>query len=367
MLSLLVFLFILGLLIVVHEFGHFIIAKKCGIRVEKFALGFGRALFKKTKDGTEYSICAIPLGGYVKLAGDNQEEFQGKKDEYLSKPVSNRAAVVFFGPLLNYCLAFLCFWFIFIIGYPTLTTKVGKLIDGYGAKEAGIMEQDKIIAIDNKEVKYWEDMQEKIQKKKTKDIISLTVEREGKVLNFEVKIKEKEFTDLLGSKANVGLIGIAPSDDIVSVKHGVFQSLSLAAKRTLDLTVITYKALWRMMLGKVSFKDSVTGPLGIFYITSKAAHLGFIAVLHLLAVLSLSLCIFNLLPFPVLDGGHLVLLLIEKIRGKMLSIKADRILTQTGMSFIILLALFVTVNDIIKYKDSFFKKSTCQQIEEKQK
>ncbi len=348
MVALFIFLLILGLLIIVHEFGHFIVAKRLGVRVEKFSFGFGRRLLSRKRGDTEYSISLIPLGGYVKLAGDSVEEFKNNTDEYLSKTPSQRARIIFFGPLLNYVLGFLCFWLIFFIGYPTLTTKVGGLIEGFGAKEAGLQVGDKIIAVDGKRVNFWEDLQVAIQSKKAAAKVTLLVLRDSKEYNLDVKIKEKNLDDALGQKHNVGLIGITPKDEIVKVRHGFLKSFVLGINKTLDLTIMTYKALWRMVTGKLSMRESITGPLGIFYITSKAASIGMVALLHLVAVLSVSLAIFNLLPLPVLDGGHIVLLAIEKIRGKQLGIKAEHIVTQIGFTLIVSLALFATYNDMVR-------------------
>jgi len=348
MVTLFIFLLILGLLIIVHEFGHFIVAKRLGVRVEKFSFGFGRRLLSRKRGDTEYSISLIPLGGYVKLAGDSVEEFKNNTDEYLSKTPSQRARIIFFGPLLNYVLGFLCFWLIFFVGYPTLTTKVGGLIEGFGAKEAGLQVGDKIIAVDGKGVDFWEDLQVAIQSKKAATKVTLSVLRDSKEYNLDVKIKEKNLDDALGQKHNVGLIGITPKDEIVKVRHGFLKSFVLGINKTLDLTIMTYKALWRMVTGKLSMRESITGPLGIFYITSKAASIGMVALLHLVAVLSVSLAIFNLLPLPVLDGGHIVLLAIEKIRGKQLGIKAERIVTQIGFTLIVSLALFATYNDMVR-------------------
>ena len=348
MISFIIFLFILGLVITIHEFGHFIVAKRLGVRVEKFSFGFGKRILSKKKNGTEYSISLIPLGGYVKLAGDSLEEFKNNPDEYLSKKPSQRAQIIFCGPLLNYILGFLCFWLIFFVGYPTLTTKVGGLIDGFGAKDAGIQVGDKIIAVDGKKVDFWEDLQMAIQAKKAATRVLLSVLRDNKEYAIEVKIKEKQLDDALGQKRNVGLIGITPKDEIVKVKHGFLKSFVLGINKTLDLTVMTYKALWRMITGKLSMRESITGPLGIFYITSKAANLGIVALLHLVAVLSVSLCIFNLLPLPVLDGGHIVLLAIEKIRGRQLGIRAERVITQVGFTLIVSLAIFATYNDMLR-------------------
>jgi len=344
--SLIIFLFVLGILIVVHEFGHFIIAKKIGVKVEKFSLGFGPKLLTKNKNGTEYSLSAIPLGGYVKLAGDNLEEYKGKPYEYLAQPPGKRFWIIFFGPLLNYLLGFLFLWFIFFAGYPTLTTKVGGLLDGFGAKDAGVQVGDKILAVDGENVEFWDDLQKIIQDKKEAVTVRLSILRDTREKTIDVRIREKKIGDILGEARNVGLLGITPHDEIINVRHGFFESFLLGMERTYSLTTLTYKSLWRMFTGKLSVRESVTGPLGIFFITSKAASLGVIALLHLMAVLSVSLAIFNLLPFPVLDGGHIALLAIEKIRGRYLSPKAERIINQAGVSLIIALAIFVTYNDL---------------------
>jgi len=349
MASFIIFLLILSILIVVHEFGHFVIAKKIGVKVEKFSLGFGQPLLIKKKDDTQYCINAIPLGGYVKFAGDNLEEYKGNSFEYFAKSRGERFWIIFFGPLLNYILGFLCFWFIFFAGYPTLTTKVGGLIDGLGAKDAGVKVGDKIIAVDGQKIEYWEELQKIIQSKKAATEVHLSILRNDREQTMAVSIKEKQFDDLLGQKRNVGLIGITPADEIVKVRHGFAQSFLLGINKTLDLTIMTYKAIWRMITGRLSLRESVTGPLGIFYITSQAARVGITALLHVVAVLSVSLSIFNLLPLPVLDGGHILLLAIEKIRGRYLSLKTEWIITQIGMTLILSLAIFVTYNDLLRF------------------
>lgn len=349
MISLLIFLFILGILIIVHEFGHFIIAKRMGVKIEKFSLGFGPQILSKKKNDTQYSIRAIPLGGYVKFAGDSLEEYKGNNYEYMSKSPGQRARIIFFGSLLNYLLGFLCFWFIFFVGYPTLTTKVGGLIDGLGAKDAGIKVGDRIVAIDGKKVELWMDLQNIIQNKKADTLTRLSVLRDNKEYTIDVKIEERQLEDPLGEKRNVGLLGIAPEGEIIKVRHGFIEAFLLGINKTKELTIMTYKALWRMITGKLSLRESVTGPLGIFYITSKVASVGIIALLHLIAVLSVSLAIFNLLPLPVLDGGHILLLGIEKIRGRTLSLKTERIITQIGLTLIISLAVLVTYNDLIRF------------------
>lgn len=348
MLALLIFLFILGILILVHEFGHFIIAKRVGVRVEQFSLGFGPVLLKKKYRDTEYNVSAFPLGGFVKLAGDNLEEYTGKPDEYFSQKPGRRFWIIFFGPLLNYFLAILFFWLIFFIGYPTLTTRVGGLVEGFGAQEAGIKEGDKIISIDGKKVSYWEELQRVVYSKSSEEKVSISLLREGNPLTLEVRIKEKDIPDQIGQKHRLGLLGITPFDEVMKVRHGFFESFFLSFKKAKDLTLMTYRALGFMITGKLSMRESMTGPLGIFFITSKAASLGFIAILHLMAVLSLSLAIFNLLPLPILDGGHIAFLGLERLRGKPLGIKTERLVNKFGVVFMMSIAIFVTYNDIIK-------------------
>ncbi|PIQ90112.1 MAG: RIP metalloprotease RseP [Candidatus Omnitrophica bacterium CG11_big_fil_rev_8_21_14_0_20_41_12] len=356
MIAIIIFVLILSLLIIVHEFGHFIAARKNGVRVEQFSLGFGPQILKKKKGDTEYSLSLIPLGGYVKMAGDSQAEYKGLPDEYLSKPCGRRFQIIFFGPLLNYILGFLFFWLILFIGYPSLTSKVGGLMDGYGAKDAGLQVGDSIVAVDGNKVNFWEELQRQIRERKIKSSVDLDVLRDAKVLKFKVLIKEKVVDSQLGEKRALGIIGISPFDEVVEVRHGFFESALLGARKTINLTVMTYKGLWMLASGKMSMRDSMTGPLGIFFITSNAAKLGLIAVLHLIAVLSVSLAIFNLLPLPILDGGHLFLLGLEKLRKKALGIKAEEVINNIGFTLIISLALFVTYNDIVRlYGDKISK------------
>lgn len=348
MLDLFIFLFILSILIFVHEFGHFIVAKKMGVRVEEFSLGFGRKLIKRKRGDTEYSISAIPLGGYVKMAGDNLDEYKGKPDEYFSKAPGKRFWIIFCGPLLNYLLGIIFLWAIFFIGYPTFTTRVGSLVEGFGAKEAGLKVGDKITAVDGKNVYYVDELQKIIFSKKEKSSVELTVLRENKPFNVLVRIKERELEDVTGGqKRAYGHLGVG-FDEIVEIKHGFIESSFLSVRKTFELTGETYKALFRLFTGRSSVRESMTGPLGIFLLTSKLIKLGIVAVLNFMAILSISLAIFNLLPLPVLDGGHIILLALERIRGKTLSLRVEEAINKVGMTLILSLVVFVTYNDIVR-------------------
>lgn len=347
--SILIFIIVLSILIIVHEFGHFIMAKRMGVRVEQFSLGFGPRLFGWKTGGTEYLICAIPLGGYVKLAGDNPEEFKGQPDEYLAKSIGKRAKIVFAGPLLNYVFAFLCFWLIFFFGSPGLTCRVGGLVENFGAKEAGIELGDKILAVDSQRVEIWQELQEVIQKKNESEVIELSVLRGNQEFRVPVRIKQERIDTIWGEKKSIGLIGIKPADEFINVRYGLVESFFMGAQRLFNFTWLTLKSLVWIVSGRVPFRQSVTGPLGIFYITKEAANLGIASLVQVMAIISMNLAIFNLLPLPVLDGGHLLFFLIEKIRRRRLSIRTERIITQVGFSVIILLIIFVFFNDLSKY------------------
>ncbi|MBP7056820.1 MAG: RIP metalloprotease RseP [Candidatus Omnitrophica bacterium] len=349
MLSLIAFLAVLSVLVLVHEFGHFIAAKKVGVRVEKFSFGFGPKIIGIKRGDTEYLISLIPLGGYVKMAGDDpSEELKHKPWEFLSRSVFDRFNIIFAGPALNYLLAFIVFSIIFMFGSPTMTAEVGGLIKDYPAEKGGVLVGDKIQAVDDVPVKYWEDMTAMIHKH-GKDKIKLSIDRGGKEFQLELEPVIRETKDIFGRQSRIALVGISPSQSIENVRYGFAESLWMGARKLVQLTAITYKALWSMVIGQLSVKESMTGPIGIFMITGQAAKMGFIYILHLMGILSASLAIFNLLPLPILDGGHIIFLALEKLRGKPLSLKAQEAVANVGITFLILLTVFIFYNDIMKF------------------
>lgn len=356
MLGILVSLAALSVLIMVHEYGHFLMARKSGIRVEKFSLGFGKKLFGFKKGDTEYTVCLIPLGGYVKLAGDNPEDFTGAPDEFLSKGILSRGLVIFMGPCLNYVLAFIIFWLIFVIGFPALSPRVGAVLDNFPAKAAGIQKGDLILRIDGVAVKTWEEMQKAVSEAKN-DSVELSFQRREVTVTKQVLLKKDTVADIFGKKHNLKFLGVRPAEETVFLRFGFFESFVLAGERLYTLTALTLKALFHMFTGTLSVRDSVTGPLGIVYITTKAAGIGLSAFLNVVAVLSMSLGVFNLLPLPILDGGHIFLLLIEKIKGSRLNAKVNKVINDIGISFIVLAAVLVFVNDLVKFQvfDKFLK------------
>jgi regulator of sigma E protease len=341
------FLFVLTVMVIVHELGHFIAARKTGVRVETFSIGFGKKLFRRKGKETEFAVSAIPLGGYVTMAGDTLDNYQGKPDEFFAKPASKRFAIVVCGPVMNYLLGILLFWMIFFFGYPVLTTKVGGLVEGKGAQRAGILAGDTITAVENVRVQYWDDMVGAIRSRQDQDSLKITLVRAGQEMTYEVQLVQETLPDALKQKRKVGLIGIRPDfETTVVMKHGFWQSLPLGIGKTWELTTLTYKAFWYIITRKIDARESVTGPVGIWELISRTKTLN--EILVLMAVLSISLAIFNLLPVPPLDGGHILFMIIEKLRGKPLDKKTDEIVGRIGWGLFVLLGVAVFVNDLIR-------------------
>jgi regulator of sigma E protease len=345
--SALVFILVLSVLVVVHEFGHYIVARLVGVRVEKFSIGFGPVIFGKKFGDTEYCVSLLPLGGFVKLAGESPEESKGASWEFNSKTLMQKFMVVFAGPLMNALLAFVIFTAIFLFGQPTLTTKIGKVMDGTPAHSAGIREGDKVLAVDGKSVALWTDILEIVQKSQSK--LVFTIEREGGKMDLPVVPRVQDGKDLMGRKTSVAFVGVAPSSEMIYVKNGFFEAVVLGAERVWQLTVLIFYSLGLMITGAMSFKDSVTGPIGIFFLTQQAAQMGVLYLLYFMGSLSVSLFVLNLLPIPALDGGHVLFILIERIKGSPLKDSVKEKMTQGGLVALLALMAFVIFQDMHRF------------------
>ena len=351
--SVVIFIIVLSILILVHEWGHFVTAKSVGVKVERFSLGFGPKLFSFVREGTEFMVCAVPLGGYVKMAGDERSSCKGGVEEYYSHSVGHRALIVIMGPVVNYILAYLCLCLVFILGYPTLSPNIGDLKPNYPAQMAGLQKGDTIVQIGSKKIQSWEDVQKSISTSNEAQL-NLSVLRDGQKIEKTIAPREDFLQNVFGQKEKVRVIGIVPEEKIVILKYGFVESIVKSFHHLSDVTVTTYKALYRMVTGAVPFKD-LTGPtgptglIGLFFIIQKASELGFTYLLYVVGVISASLAIFNILPLPVLDGGHLFLLGIEKLRRKSLPANIDDIISRVGISFILCLAFFVFYVDFVRY------------------
>ncbi len=369
--AVLIFVFILGLLIVVHEAGHFLMARRLGVRVEEFAFGFGPKLWGWKKGDTDYRICAIPLGGYVKMAGDERTNCQGASDEYFSKPLGHRALIVLMGPVVNYLLAYLCFVVVFWVGAVdldassrTLPAKVGKVMAGSAAQQAGFLPDDVVISIDGVKVSNWVEMQDKVMASQGKSL-DMAVLRGNSPVTLKVTPKFEKTRDIFGRERQVSRIGVQPTaldkpEHLVVKRYGFVASFFKGGEELWTITVKTYVALWEIVTGQRSAKEGVTGLVGIFFIVKFAAGIGFSFLLHIVGVISASLALFNVLPLIPLDGGHLALIGLEKCRGRTLSAKTEDMVMKAGFALIIALALFVFYVDferigLIDKVVSFFK------------
>jgi len=346
LITFIVVIFVFSVLILVHELGHMLAAKKMGVRVERFSLGFGKKLFSVKKGDTEYMLSLFPFGGYVKMAGDNPAECKGAPDEFYSKSPIRRFLIIVAGSLTNYFFAFLVFAAIFMAGVPSLTTIVGQLLPDYPALQSGLAEGDFIYEIDGNKVKYWHELVQIVQRDTDGKPLLFRVERKGKTIDFEIAPKVISTKNIFGQETKIGMIGVAPREEIIFVKHNLFQAISMGGRKLFAITGMTYKGLWLILTGGMPVKESVAGPIGIAFLIGKAAKLGFIHLLSIMAHINVALAIFNLLPIPILDGGHVMFLAIEKLRGRPVSPRTQEMVGQVALYILIAFILFVSWNDI---------------------
>ncbi|OIO38918.1 MAG: RIP metalloprotease RseP [Candidatus Omnitrophica bacterium CG1_02_49_16] len=347
MLSVLIFIFVLGVLVVVHEFGHFIAAKAVGVRVEKFSIGFGPVIFGKKFGETDFCVSLLPLGGFVKLAGESPEESKGEAWEFNSKNLLQKFIVVFAGPFMNAFLAFVLFSSIYLVGQPTLSNKIGKVLEGAPASVAGLMENDRVLSVNGSPVTYWEDILKELHRNPSIAIFS--IQRADGKRDISIVPKKQVSKMMFGQKMETSFVGIAPSSEMIYVKSHPLQAAALGAERVWKLTSMIFYSLALMITGAMAFKDSMTGPIGIFFMTQEAAQMGVIYLFYFMGSLSVSLFVLNLLPIPVLDGGHVLFILIEKIKGSPLKDSIKEKMTQGGMVLLLVLMAFVILQDVNRY------------------
>lgn len=337
---------IFSILIIVHEFGHFLAARMNAVTVERFAIGFGPKLFSVKRKETEFLVCLFPLGGYVKLAGDNRDEYSGQPFEFLSQSPGIKTRIVFAGPLFNYLLAFILFWLSFtFIGYPSSDTVIGEVIKDYPAYSAGVKEGDKVLAVNDKAVKTWPQMAKLIRESKDKVLLNIQREEELDFISLEVPLKEEKVVDKTGKVQALNMIGIAASIE----KYNPFKAFVKGIEAIAGVTVLTVRGMAAIIMGKIPFNKAVAGPLGIFYFTHQAVQMGIVTVINLMIILNINLAIVNLFPLPILDGGHIIIFFIEKLRHKRLSRKMEDFLTRLGFIIIGIMFLFIFYNDIVKF------------------
>lgn len=338
-----------GLIIFVHEFGHFLSAKLVGVRVLKFSIGFGPKLIGKKYGDTEYLISSIPFGGYVKMLGESSEDELQEQDKafaFTNQPVWKRFIIVFLGPLFNFLFAFVIFVFIFLYGLPVLLPQIGDVLPNTPAQRAGLMKGDTIVSIDGSQITQWDEMTQIIHTNPDRPL-NLKIRRDNEVVSLTVTPEKKKVQDLFGQDKEVGLIGIKPSGGTFTRKSNPTESIINSAKRTWELTVLTIVSVIKL-IQRVIPMNTIGGPIMILQMAGEQASLGILNFFVFMAIININLGVLNLLPIPILDGGHILFLGIEAIRKKPLEEKIVSIAQRVGIAIILLIMVFALYNDILR-------------------
>ncbi len=346
--TILAFGVVLGVLVFIHELGHYLAARWRGIHVERFAVGFGRPIAAwQDVRGTEWRIGWIPLGGYVKLQGqetpaeatDEQRAAWRPGQTFHDKPVKDRAIVVAAGPVANFLLAAVLFALVYAtIGMPTATTAVGTVVESSAAARAGILPGDRIVGLDGQAISRFDQIQRHIQPRAGQPV-EVTVLRDGREQTLRATPDPRA-----NGERTVGVLGISAGAAHFERLDPV-SALWAGAVQTWDVSVQTLGAVWQMITGSRGTEE-LGGPLGIGKIAGEAARLGFASLITFMAVLSVNLALINLFPIPILDGGHLLFYAAEAIRGRPLPAKAQELGFRAGFALLITLFVFATWNDL---------------------
>lgn len=338
---------VLGVLIFVHEVGHFLAAKKSKVGVLTFSLGFGPKLFGKKIGETQYQVSLVPLGGYVKMVGEEPGEKIPPEllaKSFSAQPVGKRLGIVFAGPFFNFLFAIVAFAAAFMVGMPTLLPEVGEVTPDYPAHQAGLAKGDRILEADGIPVKRWEDLAKIIHDSAGRSL-SLKVERDKKMFQVSVTPQVSIQKDIFGEEVRVGLIGIKPEGSVFIERFDPLTATYRACVQSWRITELTAVSIVKIFEGKVSAK-TIGGPILIAQLAGQQAKAGILSLVIFMAVISINLVILNVLPIPVLDGWHILIFLIEGVTRKPVSLRLRERAQQVGIFIIILIMLLVFYNDL---------------------
>jgi regulator of sigma E protease len=342
------FVIVLGVLIFFHELGHFLVARFFGVGVEKFSLGFGPRLFGKTVGFTDYRISAIPLGGYVKMTGEDPGVEIDPADlprSFTHKHVFKRMMIVAAGPFFNLILSlFLIICIYLISGAYVMKPTVGAVGENTPAAKRGLKTGDQIVAIDQMPLESWEEMARLITESNGREL-SLSVLREGTVLPIRIMPELKITKNLFGEDTERYLIGIGPSGDSFHKSLDPIEAVSEGFRQTYRIAEMTVLSIVKMIQGSIS-RETLGGPIMIAQMAGEQAKEGAANFFFFIAALSINLGIINFLPIPVLDGGHLLFFLVEAIMGRPVNAKMREIAQQVGIFLLLMLMIYVFYNDI---------------------
>lgn len=337
MTTVIAWIIVFGILVAVHELGHFFAAKSFGMQVDEYSLGFGPALWSHRWGETKYAVRLLPLGGYVRLAGMDGEKSVDPR-QYPNRPLWQRFSVIFAGPVMNLLLAAVLYVMVFgPVGMPTTTTTVAETVAHYPAAKAGVRPGDRIIAIDGHKVSNWTQLDNQIKRHHTGSM-AVTVVRHHQEATYHLKTR-------FDRKEKKWIIGINPSTVLVHV--GIGRALWKGLVTTVQLTGSWFVALAKLVTGRQGF--DVTGPVGIAVMVGQAARAGIAYLFLLAAALSANLGLFNILPVPVLDGSKLFLLAVEGIRRRAMDPDREGMIHLVGMALLLVFIVFVTYHDVVHY------------------
>jgi len=356
------FLFVLTIVVFFHELGHFLMARWCGIKVLVFSIGFGPEIAGfNDRYGTRWKISAVPLGGYVKFFGDENAASvpdqaaavvmteAEKKDSFIFQPVGARAAVVAAGPIANFLLAIGIFAGIFMtVGKQTTSARVDAVQSGSAAEAAGFKPSDLVLTINGEKIESFSDMQ-RIVSISAGALLAIEVERGDTQVTLRAIPQLKEVKDNFGNVHRLGVLGISRSmapGDIKTEKVVPLRAIVMGAQETWFVVDRTLSYITGVFTGREA-ADQLGGPIRIAQVSGQVATAGFAPLIHLTAVLSISIGLLNLFPIPLLDGGHLLFYAIETIRGRPLSERAQELGFRIGLAIVLMLMIFATFNDIL--------------------
>lgn len=355
---LLPFLFVLTLVVFFHELGHFWVARRCGVKIDAFSIGFGPELFGfNDRHNTRWRVAAIPLGGYVRFHGDESAASTpdkdvlakmseaDRKDSFFYKPVAQRALIVAAGPIANFILAIVIFAGIFMFyGKQASPARVDTIMPASAAEAAGFKKGDLIVLIDGNKVDSFTDMQ-RIVSISPGEMLEFTINRNNQQIMLKAAPKLSENKDRFGNVTRIGLLGISGLMD-PPVRVGPVDAITLGTAETWFVVDRTVSYIVGIIRGRES-ADQLGGPLRIAQVSGQVASIGFTALMHLTAVLSVSIGLLNLFPVPLLDGGHLLFYAFEALRGRPLSERMQEYGFRVGLALVIMLMVFATWNDIV--------------------
>ncbi len=340
---------VLSGLVFFHELGHFLVARWCGVTVLTFSIGFGPKFFSRKRGETEYCLSVIPLGGYVRMLGDDPTETptpELQERGFLYQTTWKKMSIAAAGPVFNFILAMVIFVVVFMSGVPVMTPQIGEIQKGSAAEAGGMKPDDILLSIDGQPIIEWEEIRGTLQSLGGKEI-TFVVDRGGTETSLQITPKRQEIEDLLGDTQVLWLIGVQPKGTQIVRHYSPVEAAWMGVKRTWEISVLNVVSIFKMIQGTLS-ADNIGGPILIAQMASKQAEEGIRNVALFAAVISVSLGVMNLFPVPILDGGHLLLFAVEAILGRSLTLKTKENAQKVGLAMLASLMIFAIYNDLMR-------------------